>query len=68
MCQVNAKFTLGKMGDVTQMQEALATMETLNSIALTDNVLSVSFNHHKYTEREIARAIEAHGFEVKSVE
>lgn len=68
MCQVNAKFALGKMGDADQMQQALKAMDTVADVALNDNILSLSFNHHKYTEREIAKAIEAHGFEVKYAE
>jgi hypothetical protein len=68
MCQINAKFTLAQMGDISQVKQSLEAMETVNDVNISDNVLSLSFNHHKYTERELARDIETHGFKVQSVE
>ncbi|MBP2664849.1 MAG: hypothetical protein H6Q71_2797 [Firmicutes bacterium] len=64
MCQVNAAYTLSKMGDVNQIQQSLQSMETVKDITINDNTLSLSFNHHKYTEFEIIRVIQDHGFEI----
>ena len=68
MCQINAKFTLDNTGDLGQVKQSLEAMETVNDVRITGNVVSLSFNHHKYTERELARAIETSGFKVLSVE
>lgn len=68
MCQVNAKFTLDSAGDLNQVKQSLEAMETVSAVTVTDNVLSLSFNHHKYTERELARAIETYGFKVIAVD
>ena len=68
MCQINATFTLDNTGDLGQVKQSLEAMETVNDVRITGNVVSLSFNHHKYTERELARAIETYGFKVLSVE
>jgi hypothetical protein len=64
MCQIIATFTLSKMGDVDQLQQSLQNMDTVNDITISNNILSLSFNHHTYTEFEITRVIQSHGFEV----
>lgn len=67
MCQVSAKFAITKQGNVDAMQASLLAMETVQDVTVAQNVLLVSFNHHKHTEDSIANVIKAHGFELEAM-
>ncbi|HWR08844.1 hypothetical protein [Sporomusa sp.] len=67
MCQVNAKFTITKYGNIVAMQNSLRAMETVQDIQVAEDALFVSFNHHKHTQDAIATVIKDHGFELAAV-
>ena len=67
MCQVNAKFNIVKHGDSAKVQTALQAIPTVQDVVVSEQSLSLSFNHHNLSEDTLSQIIEAHGFELEAV-